>query len=149
LGFLPSRQGQRRRELSKWSNTGIPVVIYEAPHRILDTLADIAELLGNPVVVLAKELTKVHEEITRARASDLLESLKNGQLRGEFVLILAPEGQPNEMDKDELVKVIGHMLDRGDSSVRDIARDISEHTGLPFRRVYKLALEIQRTEGAG
>lgn len=149
LGFLPAKQGQRRRELSKWGNTGIPIVIYEAPHRILDTLADIKELLGDPLVVLAKELTKLNEQIYRATASDLLESLRNEQIRGEFVLILGPQGQPSQDDKDEMVKMIVQMLDRGDSSVRDIARHISDRTGWPFRRIYKLALEIKRTKGAG
>jgi len=149
MGFLPAKQGQRRRELSKWGNTGIPIVIYEAPHRILHTLEDIKELLGDPVVVLAKELTKLHEEINRARASDLLESLRDEQIRGEFVLILGPQGGPSTGDKDEMVKMIGRMLDGGEGSVRDIARHISERTGWPFRRVYKIALEIQRAKGTG
>lgn len=88
-GFPPSRAEARRRWLQALAAEPRPVVLFEAPHRILATLADIGALLGDRRVAVGRELTKVHEEVLRGRASEVAARL--GEPRGEFTLVMAPD----------------------------------------------------------
>lgn len=90
-GFLPARKGQRRKALAEAGRAAETVAFYEAPHRIVRTLADIADLLGARRLVLARELTKLHEEFLRGTADSILEQLRGRpSIKGEFVLLLGP-----------------------------------------------------------
>jgi 16S rRNA (cytidine1402-2'-O)-methyltransferase len=89
-GFLPPKSGARARELEKLRSSQLTAIFYEAPHRIQETLADIAEMLGNRRVVVARELTKVHEEFLRGTAAQVLGILQSrGETRGEITLLVA------------------------------------------------------------
>ena len=95
-GFLPAKSGQRRKLLESVRESPRTQVFYEAPHRLLETLADVVELLGNDRhVVVAREVTKLHEEFLRGRAAEVLERLKaRGDVKGEITLLIAkPETQ--------------------------------------------------------
>jgi 16S rRNA (cytidine1402-2'-O)-methyltransferase len=85
LGFLSPREGRRKRELQKLKEEKRTIVIYESPHRILKTLGNVREVLGDREAVIARELTKKFEEITRGRISELLREVKP---RGEITLII-------------------------------------------------------------
>jgi len=96
-GFLPAKSGARRRELEKVLDADETQIYYEAPHRIRETLADVMEVLGpgRPVVV-ARELTKIHEEFLRGTGAEVAQDLKSrGDIKGEITLLIgrAPEGQ--------------------------------------------------------
>ncbi len=96
-GFLPPKSGARRRELGKILNSDQTQIFYEAPHRIMETLTDVAEALGpdRPVVV-ARELTKIHEEFLRGSVQEVVQTLKaRDQVKGEITLLVgkAIEGQ--------------------------------------------------------
>ena len=97
-GFLPAKQGQRRAALEKLQDAATTHIFYEAPHRIVDALADVAELLGaSRHVVVAREVTKLHEEFLRGRAADVLERLRDrGDVKGELTLLIgrAEEAAP-------------------------------------------------------
>ena len=88
-GFLPHRAGERRRRLRELRGETRPIVIHEAPHRILGTLADIGDVLGPRRLVLGRELTKLHEEILRG-TPDVLSRALGDAPRGEITLIVAP-----------------------------------------------------------
>jgi len=90
-GFLPAKSGQRRKLLESVRESPRTQVFYEAPHRLLETLADIAEILGEDRhVVVAREVTKIHEEFLRGRAVEVLEQLKSrGDVKGEITLLIA------------------------------------------------------------
>jgi 16S rRNA (cytidine1402-2'-O)-methyltransferase len=94
-GFLPAKGGERRAALEALKNSPRTQVFYEAPHRILEALADIAEILGETRdVVIARELTKLHEEFLRGRAGDVLRTLKAREaIKGEITLLI---GKPEE-----------------------------------------------------
>src|SRR6202162_5626597 len=95
-GFLPAKSGQRRKLLESIKASPRTQVFYEAPHRLLETLSDVVELLGNDRhVVVAREVTKLHEEFLRGRAAEVLEQLKaRGGVNGEITLLIAkPETQ--------------------------------------------------------
>src|SRR6202140_302477 len=90
-GFLPSKAGQRRKLLESVKASPRTQVFYEAPHRLLETLSDISELLGSDRhVVVAREVTKLHEEFLRGRAGEILEEFKSrGGVKGEITLLIA------------------------------------------------------------
>src|SRR6267154_1721868 len=90
-GFLPAKSGQRRKLLESVRESPRTQVFYEAPHRLLETLSDVAEVLGEARhVVVAREVTKIHEEFLRGRAGDILEQLKvRGDVKGEITLLIA------------------------------------------------------------
>jgi 16S rRNA (cytidine1402-2'-O)-methyltransferase len=95
-GYLPRKGGQRRSRLAALAELSCTVVYYESPHRVAATLADMLEVLGDRRAVVARELTKVHEEVLRGRLSEL-SSLASGRgLKGEMVLVVA--GPPDERD---------------------------------------------------
>ena len=87
LGFLPAKSGQRRTMLETLRNAQHTIVVYEAPHRIAETMKDIVELLGaERPVVLARELTKMHEEFIRGTAAEVLARVQEHELKGEITL---------------------------------------------------------------
>ncbi len=95
-GFLPVKAGHRRKLLESIKDSPRTQVFYEAPHRLLETLADVVEVLGSDRhVVVAREVTKIHEEFLRGRAKEILEQLKaRGDVKGEITLLIAkPETQ--------------------------------------------------------
>jgi len=88
-GFLPAKQGQRRELLESIKDSPRTQVFYEAPHRIREALEDVVSALGpDRPVVLAREVTKLHEEFLRGRAEEILEAVKSRELKGEITLLL-------------------------------------------------------------
>src|ERR1700685_3875468 len=91
-GFLPAKSGQRRKLLESVSDTPRTQVFYEAPHRLLETLADIVEVLGaDRHIVVAREVTKLHEEFLRERAGAVLDKKKKREEKGEIPLLIAKQ----------------------------------------------------------
>lgn len=87
-GFLPVKTGARRKKLLSFKDEERTVVFYESPHRLLKTLKDIDEVLENPVVVCARELTKKFEEVKKASVQELLQHFTTHPPKGEFVLLI-------------------------------------------------------------
>ncbi len=88
-GFLPAKQGQRRRSLEEIRLSSETEVFYEAPHRVAETLQDIVEVLGPArTVVIAREITKLHEEFLRGSAEEVLQQLQKKEVRGEITLLI-------------------------------------------------------------
>ncbi|MBI4463298.1 MAG: 16S rRNA (cytidine(1402)-2'-O)-methyltransferase [Acidobacteria bacterium] len=96
LGFPPSKKIARRKFLEKLKNSIPTTILFEAPHRILETLEDIRKILGDRPVVVAREITKVHEEFLRGRCSEVLGELhRRGAVHGEITLLIGP---PSELE---------------------------------------------------
>ncbi|MBI4666372.1 MAG: 16S rRNA (cytidine(1402)-2'-O)-methyltransferase [Nitrospinae bacterium] len=90
-GFLPRKKGRKTRLLS-WQGEQRTVVFYESPHRLIKTLVEIAELLGDRLVCVTRELTKIHEEVVRGTAAELAaEFSARGQVKGEITVVVAPQ----------------------------------------------------------
>lgn len=98
IGFLPSKSGQRIKELTFYKNSTETLIFYEAPHRITYTLNDMLEVLGNRNIVIARELTKKFEEYIRGNITSVLESIET--LKGEMVIIV--EGASKDVDSSEI-----------------------------------------------
>lgn len=90
VGFLPSRPTARRKVLQNLAKETRTVVLYEAPHRLADTLSDALACLGRRQVVLAREMTKIHEEFLRADLADLLVRVQQQPVRGEITILIGP-----------------------------------------------------------
>ena len=115
-GFLPSRQSERRKALRKLAAEPRTLALYEAPHRLLDTLEDALEIFGNRPAVMAREITKAFEEFSRGHIEDLVRAARTKPPRGEITLLIAPpDGQTqhagNEQASTETVPLARHVED--------------------------------------
>lgn len=88
VGFLPHKKG-RKTKLQKLAQEERTIILYESPHRLLKTLNEILEILGDREIAIAKELTKVHEEVFRGKISEVLNKLTPDKIRGEFVIVIS------------------------------------------------------------
>jgi len=91
VGFLPARSGERRRALERLRIEDRTIILYEAPHRVAECVADAREVLGNRSACIAREVTKLHEEFRRGKLSELSASLEERPARGEITLLIGPE----------------------------------------------------------
>jgi len=91
VGFLPARSGERRRALERLRIEDRTIIVYEAPHRVAECVADAREVLGNRSACIAREVTKLHEEFRRGKLSELSTSLDERPARGEITLLIGPE----------------------------------------------------------
>ncbi len=97
-GFLPARKSARRKALAALAPFEKTVVLYEAPHRIVESLRDVHEILGDREVVIAREVTKVHEEFLRGSVAEIRDLLKKSPRKGELTVILGPGAAPRPGD---------------------------------------------------
>jgi len=136
-GFLPAKQGQRRRLLESMADESATLIFYEAPHRILETLDDIAEVLGDRPVVAARELTKMYEEVLRGTPAEIRAALSaRDSVRGEFVVLIGRSLTPpvNDVPVEEMIQaLIAAGVERMEA-MKTVARE----RGLSKREVYKL-----------
>ena len=101
-GFLPAKSGQRRTALEQMRNAQHTIIVYEAPHRIREAIEDIVHTLGSDrPVVIARELTKMHEEFIRGTAGEVLQQIAERELKGEITLLIGKaEGKPTSSESD-------------------------------------------------
>ncbi|MEK9649109.1 MAG: 16S rRNA (cytidine(1402)-2'-O)-methyltransferase, partial [Gammaproteobacteria bacterium] len=112
-GFLPSKKTARQNRLRELEKETRTLILFETPHRIAVALADLAEVLGEDrEIVIARELTKTHEEVKRSSVGQLLEAANSGALqeRGEFVLVLAGNGNKKSAIDDQALKIFDLLL---------------------------------------
>jgi len=93
FGFLPPKGSKRNKRLKEIDAMRGTIILYEAPHRLLRTLRDIREVCGDRSIVVARELTKVYEEVIRGPVSEVLEGLEGRKIRGEITLVMAGRGR--------------------------------------------------------
>lgn len=142
-GFLPAKATARRKELVRFGLAGMPVVLYESPARVVKTLEDICEVYGGDTSVsAARELTKLHEEVLRGTASDVLGQLAAREsIKGEFVLIFTPCLQAQEATDAEIQTMLTRELQAGKTK-KEAVTLVTAALSCPKNRVYKLLLEL-------
>ena len=143
-GFLPPKGSARKKRIDSLRREERAVVIYESPRRALKTLGELLEALGDREVVMARELTKIHEELVRGRISVIIKTLEEKGVRGEITLVIAGETEPEEgEDKAALMdELIREALDGG-MPVKDAADAIAARLGLSRRDVYQSILKAR------
>ncbi|MEP6717293.1 MAG: 16S rRNA (cytidine(1402)-2'-O)-methyltransferase [Terriglobia bacterium] len=142
-GFLPAKQGQRTRLFEALSDEPATLIFYEAPHRVLESLADLAAVLPHRQVAVARELTKMYEEVLRGTAAEIVATLTaRDAIRGEFVILIskAMEPEPGDIPVAEAIELLtGAGIARMDA-IKTVARE----RGLSKRDIYKL---VNNTRG--
>ena len=142
-GFLPRSGGERSDRIAQLVDEQRTVVLYEAPHRLERTLADLEVACGSlRRVVLARELTKMHEEMWRGTLHDAHKHSQAEEPRGEYVLILEGAKPPAPPTDEELNQALRDELNAG-ASKKDAASRVAAKYGAPKRKVYELALMIK------
>ena len=142
-GFLPRSGAERTERLAMATTESRTTVFYEAPHRIVKTLSDLTTACGAMRgVVLARELTKLHEEIWRGTLQDANMLVAKTEPRGEYVIILEPAKPPAPPTDEELLAAIRAEIAKGVSR-KDSAARVSARFGVAKRTVYELALQVR------
>jgi len=148
FGFLSPRPGKRRKELRSLAGQPYTLAFFEAPHRLVGTIQDMYEILGDRSMVLLKEMTKLFEEVVGGSVSTILSRLREAEdIRGEYTLVVAGSEKRKEGAETDgkIEALIDRMLKAGAKSVRDVAREISSETGMDYRSVYKACIQRKRT----
>jgi 16S rRNA (cytidine1402-2'-O)-methyltransferase len=137
IGFLPPKQHARLKALEEIQNETGTTIAYESPHRILDSLADMAQVLPGRALVLARELTKVYEEFLRGSVEEISEQLrKRPSIKGEITLVIGGARPGEERDLDPVVEV-KRLQSEGVERMAAI-KTVAKRMGLPKREVYRL-----------
>jgi 16S rRNA (cytidine1402-2'-O)-methyltransferase len=140
LGFLPPKTGARRATLERFAADEATLIAYESPHRLLESLKDIQEVLGARPIVVARELTKLHEEFLRGSAAQVRELLETrGSVKGEITLVIGRQDNAATSPGDPSAE-LGQLLAQGTERMEAI-KTSAKKFGLPKREVYRLALE--------
>jgi 16S rRNA (cytidine1402-2'-O)-methyltransferase len=139
-GFLPRKGSGRTERLAVVASERRTVVLYEAPHRLARTLADLAAACGpHRRVVLARELTKLHEELWRGSLAGAVERCEDVEPRGEYVVVLDGAPEPAEADDDAIRAALTAARGLG-RTTRDAVSEVASTLRVPRRRVYELAV---------
>lgn len=147
-GFLPRKGSGRAERLREVSTERRTVVLYEAPHRLARTLADLAESCGaDRRVAIARELTKLHEETWRGTLAEALDWVDSREPRGELVVVVEGAPAPAEVSAQDLEDAVRAELDGG-ASARDAAAAVAAELGVARRGVYEIAVRLRATRGA-
>ena len=147
LGFLPSKQKARHDLLMQFKAVPSTLIAFESPHRIVDALGDVAMALGNRRVAVARELTKLHEEVLRGPAEEVRSNLAAREsIKGEICLVIAPpeesEAQANEEDVEDAITIALQ-----DNTASKAAGLVAKALGLPRDEVYARILK-RKNDGA-
>jgi len=143
LGFLPRKAGERQRLLESVAGEPRTLVAYEAPHRLLEALADVEAVLGDRPVAVARELTKLHEEIVRAPASQARRHFEQKEILGEITLVIGGAATAEAAAAWEAEQVRAELQKRLSTGVhkKEAARQVAALANWPPREVYRLATE--------
>jgi 16S rRNA (cytidine1402-2'-O)-methyltransferase len=136
-GFLPPKSSQRRKTLEQWKPETATLIFYETPHRILEALEDVAAVMGPRPVVVARELTKLHEEFLRGTAAELRAELASRpSVKGEFTLLI---GKTHEVQADDTPLEEAVRAAEGQGMPRmEAIKQVARQRGLSKREVYRL-----------
>jgi 16S rRNA (cytidine1402-2'-O)-methyltransferase len=144
-GFLPAKVGQRRGRIGELKDVAATLVLFEAASRLAATLADLADVLGPRQGAIARELTKLHEDVRGGSLVELAQWARAGEARGEMVIVVGPPPVSGQASDEELRADIEALP--ATMSVRDAARVVAERRGAPRGRVYEIALAVKKGVG--
>lgn len=142
-GFVPTSAKAARASLAEFATLGVTTIWFESSKRLVRTLELMEEIFGSRLAVVARELTKMHEDIQRAPLPDLISAFKKREsIKGEIVILV--EGAPQrEPDFDEIDISALLVAEMEHASLRDAVDAVTEMTGMPRKTIYKMALELE------
>ncbi|HXX99895.1 MAG TPA: 16S rRNA (cytidine(1402)-2'-O)-methyltransferase [Candidatus Limnocylindrales bacterium] len=145
LGFLPARSGERQRALERLRIEEHTLIFYEAPHRIADTIADAAAILGDRQACLAREVTKLHEEFRRGKLTDLFQSLEEHPAKGEITLVIGPPekatGGAHADTAQSLAARVDELMHQAKLDRKEALKLAAKERGISKRDAYRQLLD--------
>jgi 16S rRNA (cytidine1402-2'-O)-methyltransferase len=144
-GFLPAKAQERKAKLQSLRGEVATLVFYEAPHRLLDSLAEMLKIFGDREIAVARELTKVYEEFLRGKLREVIGALADRDIKGEIVIMVRGTSGEAQVSDEELHGTIRQLAGNG-MGVKEIAELLGERYGLAKKEVYKLALDLKATK---
>jgi 16S rRNA (cytidine1402-2'-O)-methyltransferase len=146
VGFLPRKTGERRERLRSLAKEKRTIVLLEAPHRIIESLEEMLTQMGDRQVAVARELTKIHEEVLRGSIQDMLAHFQSQPPRGEFTLVIAgastEEQSVSESEVDDRLRTLAKSGAHGKDAVDAVAKV----TGWPRKEIYKRWIALQKND---
>jgi 16S rRNA (cytidine1402-2'-O)-methyltransferase len=140
-GFLPAKRQERRAKLGALREHSATLVFYEAPHRLKETLNDMVEIFGDRDIVIAREVTKVHEEFLRGSVRELISRLAERELRGEITIVVRGSLAEAAVSESALKTEIRRLKSEG-MRVKEIAEVLGERFSYSKKEIYRLTLEL-------
>lgn len=140
-GFLPSRTIRRKKIISELRFEEGTLIFYEAPHRILQTLQDMAEILGSRKAALVKEITKIHEQVLRGSIEEIIEKVQKTTIAGEYVIIVEGWSRTEKALTEEVLSELYTFMRKG-MGRKDAVQKIAETYGLSKKELYKRSLDF-------
>lgn len=144
-GFLPAKQSARKAKLQSLRNVTATLVFYEAPHRLSETLSVMQQILGDRQIVVAREVSKIHEEFLRGKVSDVIGQIAGREVKGEITIIAQGALGEVQISQGQLRAEIRRLSDEG-TGVKEISELLGERYGLSKREVYRLALQSKSSK---
>jgi 16S rRNA (cytidine1402-2'-O)-methyltransferase len=141
-GFVPRKRGERATLFEQWANEVRTIVFYESPQRLVTTLGELAQLFSRRRVAVAREITKVHEEVVRGTLEEVTAIFSAREVMGEVVVILEGATTTAPIDMAMVRSALREQLGSG-VSVRDAVSSVADALGVAHRDAYRLALELR------
>ncbi len=147
VGFMPKKKKKRNEKLKQLATESGTLVFYESPKRIIDLMESIVAVMGNRYLVLARELTKYHEEFLRGPASGIIPVLKARKtIKGECTLLVSGNDEGDKVTIDDIKDEIRQGLSDRDTRLSVLSKEIAKQYNLSRSKVYDAALKIKREE---
>lgn len=144
LGYLPRKGGERRRMIEEAAAMPFTLILFETPHRMDDSLADLEEVLGDRQIAIAGELTKLYEEVFRGSISAARAHFQNHPARGEFTLVVAGQSkEANTWEETDLRQALASPP-YAQMPPSQAARELAERSGWPRRKIYNLLTKTNK-----
>lgn len=144
-GFLPPKQGRRRTRLAELKNDSRMLIFYEAPHRLAATLEDMYTVFHSRQAVIARELTKIHEEFRSGSLEELAGHYSGHQVKGEIVIMVAPPAETGQVAVPDASQLLRTLLFDENLSLKDAVFQASLRTGISRSTLYDMALLVKET----
>ena len=144
-GFLPAKKQEKKKKLKKLQSEVRTLIFYEAPHRLKESLQDLLQVFGDREIVVAREVTKVHEEFLRGTINAVSEQIANREVKGEITIVVQGAPSVAAVSDEEIEAEIRRLAGAG-MGVKAISELLGERYDLSKRGVYRLALDLIQTK---
>ena len=141
-GFLDAKESEKEKEIRELSHRKETISLYESPHRIKKTLESLFRLIGERKAVIARELTKAHEEYIRGPLSELCE-LEESSLKGEMVIVIEGNKSKDEVSDEDIAKTLQNLIEEGNLSGTEAVKETAKTLQIGKNRVYRVFLSLK------
>jgi 16S rRNA (cytidine1402-2'-O)-methyltransferase len=146
-GFLPAKKQERKAKLGALRYETRTLIFYDAPHRLKESLVDMQEILGDREIVIAREVSKVHEEFLRGMIRLVTVQLADREVKGEITIIVRGSTDDSRVSEEELRTAISQLVGGG-MGVKAISEFLGERYHISKRKIYQMALQIKSSMGS-